>query len=281
MNQPAKLSHSSANLLLGCERKYWHHKVKSTPRDIDWKNDTLPLDMGSCFHYCLEHSKHDLNGFNAQKLQSAIDEYEFLDFETHGPLLWAMLKKYKVLHETLNCGVSEIEMKISDDNFVGYMDILLKDKRGYWISDIKTAAQVSGFLRARLPKDRQLNLYVSKVLDIYGHEDWTKQLRGCKYRVITKSKTKRKKDEGFKDYADRLFKSIRAVEYEIPLELMDYKAAGEDFENLIKRRNEIWAGAPTSQNYNFCESYFKPCEFWSQCHGRLFSLESKVKEFEA
>jgi hypothetical protein len=192
-----------------------------------------------------------------------------------------MLRKYKILHGTLGCEVPAVEMKISDDNFVGYMDILLKDDRGYWISDIKTAAMVSGFLRARLPKDRQLNLYVSKVLEIYGHEEWAQKLQGCKYRVITKSKTKRKKDEGFIDYSNRLFKSIRAVEYEIPLELMDFKTAGEDFESLIVRRNEIWAGAPTSQNYNFCESYFKPCEFWSQCHGRLFSLESKVKEFEA
>jgi hypothetical protein len=145
----------------------------------------------------------------------------------------------------------------------------MKDSDGkLWIVDIKTAASLNKFLEQRLPRDRQLNLYAAKAK--------LENLAGCKYRVITKPKLKRKEDESFKAYADRISKSCKAVEYSIPIEAMDPEYSANEFKQLVRIQKGLQKGKEPLRNYGYCESYFRPCEYWSKCHNSKFSDVSKV-----
>jgi hypothetical protein len=270
------LSYSSMNEILGCEQKYAYRKILELPSDEDYKQETDAMDLGSVFHKCLELCKHDLVGFGFPTMLECIAEYpETLDIKIHGPLLWAMLRRYKLLHEDSGLSVKHVELELSGKEHVGFIDVVLEEEAGYWVTDIKTAGLLSRFLSSRLCADRQLNMYVgwlekNKILD--------KPILGCRYRVMTKSRLKQKKDETFKEFSTRIFNGINAYEYVIPRDTMNPQDSLETFAKARKRQKQLFKNAEPVKNFNFCESYFRPCQFWSRCHGKNFTDDFGVEE---
>tara|TARA_R110000751_G_scaffold82106_2_gene165323 strand:+ start:181 stop:999 length:819 start_codon:yes stop_codon:yes gene_type:complete len=269
-----QLSYSSSNLVLNCQQKYVHYKVDKVDKDSDFV-DSNALKIGSAFHKCLEDTKHVLKGFTPANLKLVVEDHE-LDFEEHGPLLFAMLAKYKDLHEASGLVCDRVETKLDDKNLLGYVDVHMIDEKSgeLWITDVKTAANISGSLKKRLSQDRQLNLYVSRSLDCGP-------IAGSKMRVVSKPKLKRKADEKFGAYFKRLYKSCKAHEYTVRREDMEPEKAYEDHVDLAKIARSLHKGKKPTRNYSFCESFFRPCEYWSKCHGgREFSDETKIELLE-
>ena len=263
------LSYSSSNELLSCQQKYVYRKVQKVDRDVDAPMDTLAMDIGSTLHKCLEDCNHDLTGFEVETLFKVMKAYQVPSEQ--GPMLWAMLRKYKELHLSSDVTCVSVEEEKKDEDYIGYVDAIMKDRDGgLWITDLKTAAKISPFLTSRLPRDRQLNIYLHKL----GKE----KFKGCKYRVVTKSTLKRRKDESFDYYSDRVYERIKAVEYTIPIELMTPDEEGERFKDLRNIQVDLWKGKKPIRNFQNCDSYFRPCEYWSKCHGQIYSDEPKITE---
>lgn len=271
------LSYSSMNELLGCEQKYAYRKVLELEPDEDYSQETDAMDIGSVFHKCLEICNHDLNGFSYLQLLAQIDEYETLNHETHGPLIWAMLRRYKTMHEEIGLKPLHIELELQlKTEYRGFLDLVLDDERGIWITDMKTAGYISKFLFSRLAKDPQLNLYVHYYNKVMKPE---KPILGCRYRVVTKTKLKRKKDESLKAYSDRIYSGINAYEYVIPIDVMSPEEVHETtFKKARARQKALHKNAVPVKNFQFCESFFRPCEFWSRCHGKQFTEDFGIKE---
>lgn len=271
------LSYSSMNEILGCEQKYALRKVLGAEPDSDYSQETDALDLGSVFHYCLELCEHDLNGFKVATLLKCIDDYPTLNRDAHGPLLWAMLRRYKTLHESGKLKPIAIEQElVIPKEFRGFIDVVLEEEKGIWITDIKTAAAVrSRFLSSRLASDPQLNLYVHYYNEIVKPE---KPILGCRYRAVTKSRLKARKGESFKELSDRIYAGIHAYEYVIPIETMRPKETYKRFKKVRTRQHQLHKDAVPQKNLNYCESYFRPCEFWSQCHGKNFTDDFGITE---
>lgn len=274
------LSYSSMNEILSCEQKYAYRKILELPSDEDYTQETDALDLGSVFHTCLELCKHDLNGFRYPQLLEEIRAYDSLNTDVHGPLLWAMLRRYKNLHESVGLNPLYIELELIDKKeYRGFVDLVLEDKEkgGIWITDMKTAGYTSKFLHSRLSRDPQLNLYVHYYKKVIKSEQ---PILGCRYRVVTKTKLKRKTNETMKAYSERIYKSIQASEYVIPIDKMNPAQIVEGtFKPARVRQKALHKNATPIKNYQHCESYRRPCEFWSRCHGKQFSEDFGIEDF--
>jgi hypothetical protein len=282
LENPAKkevppLSYSSMSEILGCEQKYAYRKVLKCEPDEDYSEQTDAMDLGKVLHKCLELCKHDLNGFKYPQLITEIEEYESLSPDTHGPLIWSMLRRYKHLHESVGLKPLHIELELtSKKEYTGFVDLVLEEEKGIWITDIKTAAWASKFLPSRLSRDPQLNLYVHYYNKIMKPQ---KPILGCRYRVCTKTKLKRKKDESLKAYANRIYDSINSIEYVIPIEAMNPEEIVETtFKKARARQKALYKDGVATKNFGYCDSYFRPCQFWSKCHGKQYSEDFGVEE---
>ena len=281
------LSFSSSTVLKNCERKYWHAKVNKTPVDSDAQVSTLAMNLGKVLHKCTEVSYHGERPLPIQVMkESCVDED--VCFETNGPMIMAMYRKYKELHlkSGLKCEIPELAVK--DGRFVGYVDGIMSDEKGWWIEDTKTAGSLRRDLRERLPVDPQLNIYAHKVLKMNLEGFPADKFLGTRYRVVLKSKAtvqphdkKKAVAENrsvFEVFSDRMYKSIKAYEFIVPAKAMHHEAEGREFERLQRRQASIWNGTrKPHQNLTYCDSYYKPCEWFSQCHGRNYTDESLVE----
>jgi len=270
-----RLSYSSASLLTQCSMKYWHRKVNNTPVDSDIEQDTEAFRIGKAFHDVLERTMHTSSGLETA-LAIAVKQHEVEYFEG---MIHAMLLRYLQVHGKSGLTAVKCELGLSNDQFIGFIDVILKDDEGnWWIADLKTASRVTDTTFARLPRDRQLNLYASFAHEVAGVLDLDiEKFKGCRYRVTTKSNLKKKASESYEAHVKRTAKNVKSYDVIIPIEVMNpsefYKVHMVQHEVTMKlRAGEI---AP-SKNFGACESYFKPCEYWSQCMGCTFS-EGKAK----
>lgn len=265
-----RLSHSSSVLLMNCTQKYFHRKIAGTPPDSDVEEDRRALDLGSAFHNIVEQAKHD-NEPTAKMVKHSAKSYKV---EDSMPLLHAMAMKYFKLHKKSGLKCAAIEFEISDPSFIGYVDTVLVDaKGGWWISDLKTASTISELKLARLHTDAQLNKYCKffeSIAKTYGLDP--KKFKGARYRVTTKSKLKPLADEAYGSYVKRLFKSVQSIDVVIPKELLNWEKAYEVHKKLHALSMKLREGKIKPRpNYDYCDSYFKPCEYWSACHGKPVS----------
>lgn len=278
--ESAGLSPSSLQLYLSCPRKYWLQKVKKEAPDPDADKDTVALRLGSAFHKVLEDCKHELSGVSLSDVVKVCLGFE-LDTDT-AALVYAMLSHYKAVHEKSGLKAIACEVQIALPTFFGYVDVVLQAADGgWWIGDMKTASTYSPLLMPQLASHPQLSLYAAhrKVLaEALGLE--VGKFLGCRYRLATKSKTQRKPGEGDAAYVGRLRKAVRAYDFAVPAAIL--KTAGP-VQALVHASDKIAASKekeayPT--NYGACTNYFKPCEYWSQCHGRTVSEAGEGVTFE-
>jgi hypothetical protein len=267
------LSPSSFALYMGCQRKYYHKKVAKTEIDSDASEDMEAFQVGKAFHKLLEDTKHTLSGLTVGQIRLTTASFG-LDDNTHAPLLFAMLRRYKECHEKAGLKAIAFEVPVETPDFFGIVDVILRDAQGgWWIGDMKTSASFSPMLVPTLPRHPQLNLYAAHdYLIAQNLEIKIENYKGCRYRLTTKSKLIRKKEETFKDYSDRIYKAVKSFDFLIPKDLMKpgvIEAAHWSARYEIdKVGDEIKRYTP---NYGNCTMYHRPCEFWSQCHGSRYS----------
>ena len=266
-----RLSYSSATLLKNCSQKYYYYKVAGLAKDPDSEQNYDAFNIGKAFHWVLETNGHTENRLE-ELLEEAVKAYEVP--ESRG-MIHAMLLRYLQVHQLSGLEVVHCEFELSTDMFVGYIDVILKDSNTgvWWIGDLKTAARYSDIKTAMLHKDVQLNLYSSFADDIakYFNLDPSK-FGGARYRVTTKSVLKRKVDESYAAHVKRTAKNVKSYDVIIPIEKMDPKGIFAEHKKLHKDSIKMREGKlKPSKNMSHCDSFFKPCEYWSQCYGCTYT----------
>jgi len=266
LKEGTQLSYSSANLILGCTQKYMHHKVWKTEPDPQPKGDREPLDVGSAMHLIIERTKCE-----APDLETVEEACKIYNVENKQGLVHAMSLQYAKLHAMSGLQVVAPEIGLLNKIFEGYVDLVVKDKAGYWwISDTKSAKAVRELTLARLHNDTQLSLYASfkdEIARIYKLAP--AKFKGIRYRVVTKSEATQQDGESYEAYVKRVYKSINAYDVLVPASMLKPKEAYGKHEKLHKVSLGLRDGSiEPIKNYAFCDAFFKPCEFWTACHGK-------------
>lgn len=266
------LSPSSLATFLGCQRRYYHNKVAKTPKDSDVPEDVESLLIGSAFHKCLEDTRHILDGYGFKDVLKVSEEFK-LDEDT-AALIFAMLSRYKEVHAKAGLKAIACEVIVNTEKFYGIVDVILEDSSGnWWIGDMKTAASYRPDIVPTLPLHPQLNLYAAHANAIGEFLGLLpEKYLGCRYRMTTKSRIGRKGGEEIGPYVKRLSKAIKSFDFILPKELMNPNLFAGIHGSAFKMIGE--AGdkeAAFPQSFSNCMNYFRPCEFWSKCHGKNFT----------
>lgn len=256
-----RLSYSSLKLVQSCPTRYYHHKVAETPNDSDYEESDA-LGLGKAFHEVLEKTFH--RSAPPEYVNEAVIKYN-IGHNDH-QLLKKMLEKYVAFHNSGNLDVVICELPIETKEYLGFIDAVAVDEDlgGFWIIDLKTAARFDENLLPRLAKDMQMNLYAKFASEMHlAHKKLEgKKFLGCRYRVTTKSKAATEKG---------LEAGVKVYDIEIPAQVLNPQEAWGVFEEVLEQAIKIQKGESPSRNYEACMTYFKPCPFFSQCHGKLFT----------
>jgi hypothetical protein len=247
------------NTLNSCEQKYWHYKIANTPKDEDYEESDA-LGLGKAFHGVLEKNLH--KNYSEQDIIAAMVEF---NVDPSGKdLLTTMLRKYVEFRVLSGIKVVKCELQITTSTYTGFIDYIAVQGNKWYIGDLKTAARHDESILSRLPLDPQLNLYAhfSSEIDIAVPEVAGLEFAGCLYSQITKSKagTQKGLDAGVKVY-----------ETFVPAESMNPELVWRIFEEVQDRAEQITNGEAPRKNFASCMSYFSPCQYFSQCHGKTFT----------
>lgn len=272
-----KLSYSSFSTFMSCKRKFAYYKIFNYARDLDNEDDALNLRVGKAFHLLLEKSRHLQDPLNLEEVSEVCFDYE-LDEDMEAMVL-AMLRSYRTLRAKTTLTPFAYEVEVNTPDFRGFIDVVYTDvDGGWWIGDMKTGASYSIFLNASLNLNWQLNLYAQhkeEVAALVGLD--VKKFKGCVYTLVVKSRIKRKPNEDFDSYADRMTKSIVTYEIPIPKDELDPKEIWTQFKTALVQARSLAKMSDklclktASPNYNACSSYYKPCEYWSRCYGKNYT----------
>ena len=278
---PGPLSHSSACTLLGCEQKYYYYKIEKVDPDPDYvKSDALSI--GSAVHHILEHSKHQKPASLSAAVLDCIKDPDIGLDPQHTNLVAAMVLKYSRLNKHMEpqLKVIEVEFRLETEEFIGFVDAILQEPNGkWWICDVKTWKSLMPSKLAEAPMDPQLNLYASHAPLIAKIFNLDPELfAGCRWRVVTKTTAKQKAGETDTAYIKRLAdKNLKAFDIAIPKDIMKSEDRKKMHKELYWKSVRLKDGDETPvRNFNNCFSFFSPCEYWSKCHGGLFSDHTPV-----
>ena len=269
-----RISYSSAQTFLGCKRRFWHQKVNKTEFDPDYIEDYKAFNIGKAFHQILEVCKHNEELYRPEYLTNACREHNIHDVREVG-LVLGMVSKYIKLHKESGLVSIGEELKISNPKYLGFVDVVMVDEKGgWWIVDLKTASKFNKSLVSRLAMDPQLNLYASFREDIAKQLDIdVEDFRGVRYRVTTKTAIVLRKGESPEDYAQRIQGKILSVDLSVPHQKLSpektyklYMTIYDEMAEVFKLEEEL-----VPQNFNNCESFFRPCPYWSNCYNRTFT----------
>lgn len=252
-----QLSYSSMKTALTCARKYWHSKVANTPKDPDYVEPDS-LQIGKAFHWVLEQTNHEYS--NEILVVKAMNEFNVDPSDK--ALLTAMLENYLEVHKLSGLKVVKCELKLETPNFVGFIDFIAQGENGWWMGDNKTAARHDPSILPRLHKDPQLNLYAKFAPKIGETLGLKGEFLGFRYRQTVKSKAKTEK--GLKE-------GTPTYDIIVPYKAMDPDTVWSNFLDVYTLVESLHAGEVAKPNYSACMDYFKPCEYFSQCHGCLHS----------
>lgn len=273
------LSHSSASLLRGCEQKYVYYKVLGIDKDDDSEQNEEAFNVGKATHYIIEQLLHSYTNFS--EFENHLD-YAAVQFQIQHKreLVAALAFKLLQLHKREKLHTVHCEFKIETEVVLGYVDLIAcDDDKNWWIIDIKTASRLDNLTVAKLHNDYQLNLYAYHYkLIAKGLNLDPKKFMGCRYRVVTKSAAKLKTNETIPEYIKRTQNTIKGYEIIIPKEKMNPDLVFKEHKSLQRRARALHKGSKPKCNYAHCSSFFRPCEYWSKCHGDTFT--NSASEFE-
>lgn len=239
------LSHSSANLLRGCEQKYVFYKVKGIDKDPDFDDNQEHFNIGKAVHFILEESLHVWDKekfFEYVKLAAS-----HFDCQHAIDLIAAMAFKGFQIQKRENLTTVDCEFKIDTKQTLGYVDLIAcDDDKNWWIIDLKTSKKKSDLTVSKLKNDYQLNLYAAHYkLIAKGLGLDPEKFMGCRYRIITKSTAKRTAKEDMMGYIKRVLDKnwIKGYEVIIPKEDMNPDQILKDHKELGKRAKKLHEGA--------------------------------------
>lgn len=266
------LSPSSFTEYQACGRRYKFRKILKVLPDADYIEDQSVFNVGKAFHKACEDTLHDISKLSDDHLKGIIELYQ-LEVSEYFPMLKAMLQVYGRTHKASGLSVVACEVEVETPFFFGIVDVVLKDdKTGeWWIGDLKTAATYTPSQDATLLSHPQLNLYLAhaKFLASKLELDISK-LKGCRYRVTTKTKIKRKLNEEDGAYVARLMMSVKSLDFVLPVDRMIHKAVFAAYKESYLEISKGESGR-YPQNFGNCFAYYKSCPYWSKCHGRTYS----------
>lgn len=266
-----KLSYSSATLLKGCEQRFLYYKT-DTPKDSDFSESVDALNVGTSFHYILEKTQHKKPEKISHLLEHCVKEFKLNEEDV--PLVHAMVLKYLRLHKESKLECVGCEIEIQNEYLLGYVDAVMRDERGFWwIVDLKTTARFSPSKIPQLKMDTQLNLYAYFADQIADKLNLRlDKFLGCRYRVTTKSVAKQRKTESYIDFVTRLIDLVTTYDISIPIEKMSpEKINSQHLNDYVRGKMILDKIILPQRNYNYCENYFKPCPYFSNCHGSNFT----------
>lgn len=270
-----RISYSSSNTYQGCKRKFYYEKVVKVDHDPDFVDNSKALRIGKCFHQILEHCNHDFNLITKDVVNQALEDNR-VDDPTEQGLVLGMAKKYSVLHRKSELKIAGLEIEIGDRvNYIGFVDAVMVDGLGnWWIVDLKTAGKLNNSLLSRLSKDPQLNIYsyyIEQIAEACKVD--IEKFAGVRYRVTTKATIKRSMKETMGAFVQRIFDRVESFDIGIPASDLTPQKTYDYFMQMLKgmRALKQIPEEEIPQNFTYCESYFKPCPYWSNCYGRTFS----------
>lgn len=268
-----RLSYSSKNTIDSCEMKFYHYKVVATPKDPDFDESYEAFNFGKAFHYINEKTEHQYPKSKSELetlLVFAQTTYD-LDHESKLKLKASLIKYWDLSHHSgLKCVPGGIEIEVSNPDYIGYIDAIMQDDKGsWWIVDLKTAGMTNNGLLAQLYNDEQLNLYsyfkdqIAEKLSLDP-----KKFMGCRYRVTLKVRTAYGKKDTDETYTKKVLAAIKTYDYIVRAEDMNPDYFYSEFlesqkASLLTRKKDI---ASPKKNFKSCFNYFRPCEYWSNCH---------------
>lgn len=255
-----QLSYSSMTEIATCQQKYVHRKILGTPRDVE--DDEEALNIGKAFHQILEKGMH--KAVHEEYVKAACEEFKV---EDKIELIRAMATKNVELHIASGLRTVKVELGIGDTKSTGFIDAIFVDDalKQWWIGDEKTAARFDENLLPRLPLDPQLNRYAAFADSM---QEFLPELNGfvfagARYRVTTKPKLK---NATF----DKLLAAVDVYDIVIPAKAMNPAAITETFNQYHDIALGLHNGVVPVKNFKACFDYFRPCPYFSQCHGKKF-----------
>lgn len=274
-----RISYSSSQTFQGCNRKFYYEKIRKVDHDPDFNPDTKALRLGKAFHEVLELCWHTKSLMKLEHFHTAFKN-NGIDTPTEQGYIHAMVRKYLKLHIMSNLGIKAIEMKVGNGvDYLGFIDAVMWDaNENWWIVDLKTAGRLSESLLSRLSLDPQLNTY-SYFVDVIAKEKGLDpaKFKGVRYRVTTKTTIKCSPKEKLKDFIKRCMERIESYDISIPASELNPKFAYNRLMGLLDeaRAMQDMDEKDISQNYGYCESYFKPCPYWARCYGHTFTAAAE------
>lgn len=282
-----RLSYSSLGTLQTCEQKFAHYKIYKTPNDPDYEESDA-LAIGKAFHQVLEKTNH--KAVHNKDVDEALMDHNVPKINKN--IIIAMAMKAVEINKASGLEVIMCEFEISHMDYVGYIDFIavegsrklsesLFDKY-WWMGDLKSAGNYDAKLIPRLPLDLQLNLYayfVPEIARALGLD--TAKFRGFKYRQVTKSKATQADNESDAEFIKRLITPakdrynpsgpwkapVEVRDFTIPFFTMKPKMAWDIIQENLIRARELQQGEAPKRNFKACMDFFKPCQYFSQCHG--------------
>ena len=245
--------------------------MRRTEMDPDVKANDHALRFGKAFHEILEKYSHDLVldddlrfGYGEQKRA----EHELSEHDL--ARIFAMLDKYLRVHRFQGLKIEALEMEIGDEGVIGFVDAIMSEPKGWWIVDMKTAGQIATDLRARMPEDPQLNLYASyreQIAEKLGLDP--EAFLGCIYRVTKKPGQREKFGEDFWDAVARC--KCDCIDVIVPREQLQPDEARLNISRTAETMQAYFDDETKvpPKDLSQCFAYNRPCEYWSQCHGKV------------
>jgi hypothetical protein len=277
-----RISYSSSNTFLGCQRRFYYQKVKKVDFDPDFEDNAKALRIGKAYHSVLEYCKHSKMAILPEHYRQSFEE-NAVSSPTEQGMIAAMVRKYLSLHARTKLIVVGIEIKVGNEvDYIGFIDVVLADMNGnWWICDLKTAAKLNASLLSKLSRDPQLNIYsyfADEVAEKCGLD--LKKFQGVRYRVTTKCAIKCNNKESIKEFSKRCFDRVESYDIAVPKKDLDPAKVHTRFMELLKEMRSL-EGKPEEkvpQNFTYCESFFKPCPYWSRCYGKTYTTNAEQYE---
>lgn len=263
-----KLSVSSTNTYLACQRKFWHAKIDLTASDTDYVRPNY-FQFGAAYARIQEIVSE---GWFLLSPELVINECikEGLD-TTNAAKMLAMLKTYQRNIDDRITTSSErtvySEMILKHPFISGRIDKIIRRGNSIYIGEDKTAASINFALAETLKTDPQICGYAACREQI--EEKIGCAISGVIYRVVTKPKQRRKKSELWLDYSERCECDFQEIT--VPLDSLDISGTIQRLELL---HGEIVAKKDREefiQNKRNCSANYQNCEYFSQCHGKTIT----------
>jgi len=240
-----------------CQQKYFYNKIAKVAKDSDYEEGDA-MNFGKAFHKVLELTLH--TSYSDKLILEAMAEFEVDRFSR--PLLTAMLDNYVKLHKASGLKVVRCEFQILTPEYNGFIDFIAQASNGWYIGDNKTAATYKEDIVKRLHLDEQVNLYSHFAPEIARALEMKGPYLGFRYRQSIKSKA---------GTPAGLAKGTPTYDIEIPASMLKPEEAWSAHLERHGIAVELHNGVAPKRNLNACMDYFRPCEHWSKCYGRLYS----------